>query len=194
MSLLSALSKLVQNKNAALAHSAFAIRENKLCAELGVSKDELRKRRQLFLAQGQHWDYVDKRVLFNAVGAEVLRKTAHSDLRGLQTAPASQDRATEDSETRRPLKGLLLEKNPPPVAFTGQLVAWAMPSHNQHLLIAYLPDADPLNPMNLVTCTVRSNLHFVRGMKLPGPGRQIRQIDQQRYELLGDCPRWRGKW
>jgi hypothetical protein len=187
-----------QNKNPApraavatvAAHPPFEVRENKLCAELGISKDELRKRRQYFLTQGQHWDYVDKRVLLTSVGAEILRGTRQA----VVPAEFAANAATADSETPRPLKGLLLEKNAPPVTFDGKLVAWAMPAHNKKLLVAYLPGTDPQNPLNLVSLFVRSNLHFLRGMAVPGPGRSVRQVSQSTFELLGEPPRYRGRW
>lgn len=168
----------------------FHIRENALCAQLGMSKDELRLRRQHFLVQGQHWDYVNKRVLLSSVAAQILRGTAAC----LLPADLQKNAATADSVRPRPPAALLLEKNPPTVAFTGALLAWSVPNHNHRLLIAHLPETDPTNPMNLVTCLVRSNLNFLRGMKLPGPGRQVHQLDQGRYELLGECPRYRGRW
>jgi hypothetical protein len=176
---------------AAPAVEAFTVRESHLCAELKVSKDELRLRRQYFLTQGRHWDYVNKRVLLSPVGAEILRGTAAfavpEDFK--ENAPAA------DSGSRPALPaGLLLEKNPPPAVFTGKLVAWATPKRNERLLIAYLPGTDPENPLNLVTCLVRSNLNFLRGMELPGPGREVRQLRQDAYELLGACPRYRGRW
>jgi hypothetical protein len=195
------LRKAVQNKSAPpkLVQDVadllrFVIRENQLCAQLGLSKDELRRRRLVLLVQGAHWDYIDKRVLLNALGAEILRKTAHSALWESSLQARAAGSATADCGTPRAVKGLLPEKNPPPVVFDGRLVVWQIPTHNPRLVIAHLPGTDPTNPMNLVTCLVRSNLNFLRGLEMPGPGRQVKQLDDQRYELLGEPPRARGRW
>jgi hypothetical protein len=171
---------------------AFDIRESTLCAELGVSLDELRRRRQFFrLTQGVHFEYVKKRVLLSSVGALVLRGTI-----SFTVPPDFKENApTGDSERKPgPVAGLLLEKNPPPVAFTGKLIAWAMPTHNRRILIAYLPGTEPSDPLSLVTVMVRTNANFLRNMELPGPGRVLNQLRQDCYELQGECPRYRGRW
>lgn len=200
MTLTTTLKNVFKNKSAppkalaggpeAAVAPTLVVRENQICAQLNISKDEVRLRRQYFLTQGQHWDYVNKRVLLSTIGAQILRGTISCPL----PADFQKNAAAADSGSRRPPIALLPEKNPPPVEFTGTLLAWQSPNHNHRILIAYLPDTDPTNPMNLVTCFVRSNLHFIRGMQLPGPGRQVKQLDQVRYELLGECPRARGRW
>lgn len=202
------LRKAVQNKNAppktptsltaspaqAEALLRFEIRENQLCAQLGLSKDTVRHRRLILLVQGAHWDYIDKRVLLNALGAEILRGTARSAFWAFTEPGQANGSATADCGAPRAIKGLLPEKNPPPVSFIGKLTVWQVPKHNLHLVIAYLPGTDPCNPLNLVTCLVRSNLNFLRGQEMPGPGREVKQLDEQRYELMGEPPRHRGRW
>ncbi len=184
----------MENKNAApppqKAPPQFHTRETKLCAELGVSKDELRRRRQYFLTQGRHWEYVDKRVLFSSIGLEVMRATAPLEV----PQDFEKDRAAADSESSKAIKGLLLEKNAPPLKFDGRLIVWATPSKNSKILIAHLPGTDPTNPLNLVTVFVRDNKNFLRGMVMPGAGRQVRQVGEYSFELLGAPPRYRGRW
>lgn len=172
----------------------FEIRETQLCAQLSLSKDELRRRRLVLLVQGTHWDYIDKRVLLNELGAEILRHTRESYVWSAELGDRLTNAATADCEALKGPKGLLLEKNPPAIIFNGKLLVWAVPRRNPRLVIAYLPGTDPANPLNLVTCLVRDNALFLRGMELPGPGRQVRQIDEQRYELQGAPPRYRGRW
>lgn len=168
----------------------FEIRETRLCAELGVSKDELRRRRQYFLVEGVHWAYVAKRVLFAQKGAQILRGTRKALL-----PPAGEKGAsTADSERPRPALALLPEKTAPAAVFAGRLIAWAMPRHNVRLVVAYLPGTDPQNPLHLVSCLVRDNRHFLRGMEIPGPGRRVALIGEGRFELVGAVPRWRGRW
>jgi hypothetical protein len=179
-----------QKQKTAAPRDPFDIRETKLCAELGMSKDELRRRRQYFLRQHHHWDYVDKRVLLNRDGAEVLRVT-----RDLKIPHESEKGApTADSGSARPIKALLPERTWTPRKFEGRLVAWAMPSRNTRIVVGHVPGADPGNPLNLVTILVRDNKNFLRGMEIPGPGREVRQTGEFSFELLGAPPRYRGRW
>nr|WP_294577651.1 hypothetical protein [uncultured Rhodopila sp.] len=160
----------------------FDIRESQLCAELQVSKDELRRRRQHFLTEGTHWAYVKKRVLLSTTGAQILRGTADVPVPDKNAAPAN-------PAPPRPPVALLLEKNPPPPAYQGELIAWKAPALNPHLVVAYIPGTDPRNPMHLVNVLVRSNVNFLPGMKI-----KARHVEAIRYELVGPCPRWRGRW
>lgn len=169
----------------------FEIREAQLCAELQVSKDELRRRREYFLIEGHHWQYVKKRVLLSPIGAQILR--------GTRAAVVPKNAPTADCGARRPVLALLNEKNPPAVKFAGRLVAWAMPERNERLVVCYVPGADPNNPLNLVSLRVRSNRNFLRGMavpaeKGPGAGVAVKGVSEGVYELSGACPRWRGRW
>ena len=86
------------------------------------------------------------------------------------------------------------EKNAAGSEFGGVLLAWGTPGYNPHLLSAYVPGQDPNDPMNLVKVTVRNNRNFLRGMTLPGPGRKLVQTGDRAFDLVGACPRWRGKW
>lgn len=160
---------------------AFEVREARVCADLQMDKDEVRRRRSYFLVQGQHWDYVDKRVLYTAIGAQILKGTAKASV-PQKNAPA------EDCAPARTARALLLEKNPPPAEFHGELVAWHCPKRNPKLLIAYVPGSDPENPLNLVSVHVRENTNFLKGMKLKAA------VSGNAYDLVGPCPRWRGRW
>lgn len=179
----------------------FEVRETTLCAQLNLSKDEVRRRRQYFLTEGQHWEYVDKRVLLSRIGAEILRGTRNA----IVPVAEKQNAATADSASRRSPVALLCEKNPPPVAFEGKLLTWAMPNHNKKVVVCYLPGTDPQNPMNLVTLRVRDNGNFMRGMEIPPapkgkvsvvPRVTITPVKERNdvYDLQGALPRWRGKW
>lgn len=170
--------------------ACFEVRETKLCAELGVSKDVLRERRQYFLAQGVHWDYVDKRVLLSRIGAQILRGTMDAVVPPSGGGTNKNGAAADSGATAaRPVKALLNEKNPPPVVFKGELVVWGVPARNPKLIVAYIPGSDPENPLNLVTVHVRENTHFLRGMKL-----KAAQVGETHFDLVGPCPRWRGRW
>jgi len=160
----------------------FDIRESQLCAELQVSKDELRRRRQHFLTEGTHWAIVKKRVLLSPVGADILRGTS------AMPVPDKNAPAVDSVTPRRPI-ALLLEKNTPPPAYQGELIAWRAPGRNHRLVVAYIPGTDPNNPLNLVNVLVRTNENFLPGMRI-----KARHVEAIRYELVGPCPRWRGRW
>ena len=69
------------------------------------------------------------------------------------------------------------------------LLAWAVPTTNRTLLVAYKPDTDPTNPTNLVSVRVRANHNFLPGMKL-----RVQHVEGTYYNLVGPLPRWRGRW
>ncbi len=70
-----------------------------------------------------------------------------------------------------------------------QLRVWRCPIKNPTLVVAYPPDTDPENPLNLVNVRVRSNLNFLPGMMV-----KAAFVDRNTYDLVGACPRWRGRW
>jgi hypothetical protein len=190
----------LQKNAAALPGPVFEVRENQVCAELGVSKDELRRRRQYFLVEGQHWGIVNKKVLLSRVGAEILRGTREAEVPGRPDVRTS----AGDAGAKRAVVGLLLERNPRPVEFAGRLIVWGMPGHNRRVVVCYVPGTDPTNPMNLVTLSVRDNGNFMKGMEVPpvvkpgqaGSGVTVVKVKERedRFELLGQCPRWKGRW
>lgn len=179
-------------------NTVFEVRETQLCAELGFSLDELRRRRVALLAQGVHWEYVKKRVLLTRVGALLLRATRDAGAEGLveKGAPAGDcernsatvEKGASPSE-RSPYQGMR-----PKIDFEGELVVWSVSALNRRLVVAHVPGVDPTNPLNLVAVMVRDNRNFLRGMKLPGPNRSLVRTAETVFDLQGACPRWRGRW
>ena len=169
----------------------FTIRECTLCAELGVSESALRKRREHFLAKGLHWEIVKKRVMLSPTGATILRYTLP-----VTTEPPTAKNApgTDCDAGPGSLAGLLAAKKPPRAEFKGKLLVWGVPYHNPHLVVCYIPETDPHDPNNLVALVVRTNTNFLRGMEVPGKGRSIVQLKDTAFDLMGDGPRWRGRW
>jgi hypothetical protein len=82
-------------------------------------------------------------------------------------------------------------KNSPPQGAAGlmDLVVWSVPPVNTRLLICHAPGVDGSNPMNLVSVTVRDNSRFMKKMAL-----RARPVSQQKFDLEGPLPRWRGRW
>lgn len=187
----SELAKISPAKKAAgatLGEGAFPVTEKTACARLGIGREHLRVRRDYFLAQGLHWELIENRVFYSAIGLQLLVGTREAALPAVSEKNAA-------TPARRPV-ALLAEKSAPRLVFEGKLLVWGMPGYNRRLLTAYLPGADPSNPMQLVTCLVQDNRNFLRGMALPGPGREVKAIPgrEGQFELLGACPRWRGRW
>lgn len=190
---------------------AFHIREAVVCGQLQMSKDEVRHRREHFLTQGKHWELIDKRVQYSAIGLEVLL--------GTRTAVLPPDRPGRGNDDKRPAAGdsaparkpvaLLLEKNPTRsrLEFKGKLIVWAAPPRNTKVVVCYLPGSDPYNPLNLVALRVRDNSNFLRGMEVPPearpgkplpPGPQVKVTPVKDrddvFDLSGPTPRQRGRW
>ena len=61
----------------------YVVFEALLRAELGLSRDEIRERRELFLEKGVHWELLENRVLLTPAGAAILWATADLDLDGV---------------------------------------------------------------------------------------------------------------
>jgi len=166
-----------------MSSTTFDVRENTIAAHTGLNRDELRARRAHYLVQGVHWDYVNKRTLYSATGAAILEATSRLP------CPAKNG-AQQDCAPRRSILALLLEKNPPRLQFKGELIVWRAAIKNPRLLSAYLPGADPHDPLALCTVLVADNRNFMPGMKLTS----LNPLGDNRYELKGPCPRWRGRW
>ena len=82
------------------------------------------------------------------------------------------------------------EKKPgPDPAAPVVLLAWSAPMVNRTLLVAYKPGDDPTNPNNLVSVRVRSNINFLRHMKV-----RVQHVEGTIYNLVGPLPRWRGRY
>lgn len=85
----------------------------------------------------------------------------------------------------------VVKKTPPPPQpiTTELLLAWQPSPVNATLLTAYKPGTDPSNPNNILAVRVRSNVNFMRHMRL-----QVRQSGPGQYDLVGPLPRWKGRW
>jgi hypothetical protein len=79
--------------------------------------------------------------------------------------------------------------SPPTVLEPEILLAWAMPPKNPRLLIAYRQGDDPSNPTNLVSVRVRDNQNFMLNMRF-----KAYKTGEKQYDLVGEPPRWKGRW
>ena len=150
--------------------------EAHVAGSLGICRDHIRHLRQTFLTEGVHWAYVKKRVMLSEAALSIL---AQKKALPYPTTEFSEKAQGEAVAAQR----LLL-----PAPFKGTLVAWSSPK-NSRILLAYPPGTDPQNRLNLVRVRVRSNENFVRGMEF-----QAQHVNEDLYDLVGSCPRWRGKF
>ena len=165
--------------------------ENDLCAELKLDQEQIFYGRSRFLVPGVHWDYVKKRVLLAAAGVELLRALADH----IRAAKPEKNADTGTLDAGRGLpEAVVPEKTAPRIEFKGKLLVWGVPGLNQRLIVAYVPGSEPENPLTLVSVFVRDNRNFLRGMELPGPGRGLHRTAEMTFNLVGPCPRWRGRW
>jgi hypothetical protein len=105
---------------------------------------------------------------------------------GLKFLRAKRDPAPKNA----PVEAPAAPKNDAPAG----LLVWATAPRNRRLVIAYREGDDPMDPTKLVSVIVRENGHFLRGMRLPGPDRQLVVAREGVFTLQGSCPRWRGRW
>jgi hypothetical protein len=120
MTIASTIKSVFKNKSAAAITvrrraSSFTFARARCARSCMCRKMSCGCRRQYFLTQGQHWDYVNKRVLLSTIGAQILRGTISCAL----PAEFEKNAAAVDSGSPRRPVALLPLKNPPPVEFTG---------------------------------------------------------------------------
>ena len=75
---------------------------------------------------------------------------------------------------------------PRPLIEKAMLVVDNVPNRNKMMVPAIWKDGDDVLKVRV---RVRNNKNFVRGMEIP-----CRQIQGEVWELIGRCPRFRGKW
>lgn len=150
--------------------------ETKMAARLGLSRDETRALRQQYLTKWTHWKLVKRRVYLTEEAVHLLLSK-----KGLPP-PTPSINAALPQNAARPRQLLLM------APFEGELVVWNV-CHNTRILLAIFPQDHADNPQTIVRIMVKSNKNFVAKMKV-----RARHIEKDLYELVGACPRWRGKY
>lgn len=168
----------------------FHHRESHVAGRLGISRDYIRELRGKLLKEGEHWAHQHRRVELSDEAVQLLAQACNSSL-----APGD---LAETPAPPRPfhagpssVKRLLIGPpgNPGLVQLEVKLKAWESPV-NRAILLAYLPGTDPRNRQNHVRVRVQSNANFVKHMEFKA--RLLSPPDF--YELIGPCPRDRGRW
>lgn len=146
--------------------------ESQLAHTLGPNRNELRALRQKILTKDVDWLYEKKRAVYTPSGIEKIR--AHLRLSDEKSAPA-------------PIVAL-----PEPIT----LLVWNCRLPHKRIILAYKPGTDPHDVKNLLRVRVRSSenfLRFINGKPMELKARLI-EGHTNYYELVGRCPKAKGRW
>jgi hypothetical protein len=161
-----------------------------LANNLNISEEELRRRRDKFLIEGEDFAKKGRRILYSISGQIKLRESLHIPL------PAAQDTASQPSSTQKadavPRRVFALPDryNPFAAEVTLQVHRSAPHIKNVHIVEAHRPGVDPHDRRNIVRVRVASNENFIPGMELPARLVQLPDL----YECTRRAPRQRGRW
>jgi hypothetical protein len=145
----------------------FCIWESHLKARFGLHKDLIRKLRQEKLVLGKHWAMRKNRVAYTEEGSRLLQN-ALQPINGAAVAPVTveAERVQEGSVWQRPAM---------------ELKVWRKVT-NLKIIMA-------TDGTNLFRVRVKSAENFVIGMPI-----QCAHVAADLFELVGNCPRARGRW
>lgn len=165
---------------------------------LGISIEEIRRRRKELLAEGVDWMRDGNRVLLTDDAVKKIR--ASLDLPTQKNAPPSQTSPTPQNAQAGAFPLALDAVNVLPTSrrvfhlgvgleMATSLVVWQRPA-NLRIVEAHLKGKDPNDRRNIVRVQVGSNINFVRGMDIPV--RMVQKPDL--FVFTGRLPRWKGKY
>ncbi len=154
---------------------SFTVKESRLIAAIGASRDTLRALRAQHLKQGVDWQQCGRSVMLTPEAVDKIAEAAK-----LQPAEVKD----------RPMLLLGFPGFTPPAVVT--LKAWRFHPvlRNRHIVEAYFPHTDPKNRRNIVRVRVTDSANFVPHMELPA--RFIQAPDL--YECTRPAPRAKGRW
>lgn len=161
-------------------HPLSGVTESSLCGIFGVSRNRLRDLRQKALAYGADWNLEKKRVVYKGCGVEKIRVILM--LPPEKIAPPGSSAQPEalpalpEPETLLVLKPMLT---------------------NKRLILAYRPGTDPSLLTNQIRVRVKDSKNFIRfvdGKPMELRARRIVGGAEDHFELVGACPRRRGRY
>lgn len=165
----------------------FTIRESVLAERLGLTQRDVAKERKLF-EQGRDWDMVEKRVLWTLEAS--MRLAAALDITLL---PADLEASEPSGGAGTPATEEKLQDDAPSVQHTEEMtvVRWRFP--NERIIQCRRQDG------SLVFVRVRSSKNFRPFLSSstasnPKPMTLRAYRDHTAWALVGNCPRWPGKW
>lgn len=149
----------------------FTIWQINLAVDLGISEEELRRRRDKFLTEGIHFKKEGTRKLYSKEGEAKLRETLCIAL-----AEPPQKNAPPSADEQKPQGAVTTEENggSKSIGLLTQgaaeitLKIWRSSPVilNKHIVEAYQPALDPHERKNIVNVRVKDNATFRPGMFL----------------------------
>ena len=157
--------------------------ESKVAGRLGLSRDNMRRMRSELLTEGADFITQSNRICLTAAAVEKIAAALR--------VPAPPVELTEAN----PAPVAVVEKTIADAAIgTVRLCVWRQ-TKNPHIIEAFHPEKDPSHRSNIVRVIVKKAANFIRvggdGKPMTLPARHVRA---DLYELLGACPRRKGRW
>jgi len=150
----------------------FYIREASLVGRLNISRTDLLAIRNRLLTEGQHYARVGRRVMLSDEGFALVAKS-------LEMTPAEAHKAAPAGDPKN-------EKKPAGAAYTHDVMVYKVSpraTFNPHIVLA-------VNLVGqLVRVRVKSKTNFRPGMPI-----KCMQVQGDLYDLVGNCPRFPGKY
>lgn len=156
--------------------------EERLAARLGVSRELLRTFRDENLTEGQQWTMAGREVAYSEAGVRML--LTHLGARLREKRPQGPGGLTiqgllEEARLEDATEAVDEKKAAGPVE--DELTVQAL-TRNGQIVMATRGE-------ELVRVRVRESRHFVPGMRMT-----CRHLQADLWELVGRCPRFRGRW
>jgi hypothetical protein len=169
--------------------------ESALATRLGVARDLLRELRDEALEHGPDWG-THKRVIFYTESGVKKIEVALAQRAGMASAGPQPDAGTEPHPQAPPsaaapiTASAIPEKKPSAARAREVLVVVAVPK-NPHspVILARLKTGEVPKPGHELRVRVRHTLNFRAGM-------EMNCVHDQGavWDLIGNCPRWPGRW
>jgi|GEM_PF-1302735 len=161
------VSQMPSNFQNAKKEAAFPFDECDVAERVGLARDLIRKIRQEKMTEGVHWILKKKRVFLSAPALKLLADRIDASIE-----PPTQEVSPEPANAKN----------------EAVLCAWMSPT-NTRILEAYVKGTDPKKRENIVRVRVKSNINFTRGLEF-----KAKHVQADLYDLIGACPRSRGRF
>lgn len=152
----------------------FNVRESGVCSRLGLNKDELRAIRRSALTEGADWIQHKKRICYSQAGVEKVAAVVGGQASTLEQKAAGSAIAQEIAAIKEPV---LVE------------VLVLRQTRHKQILEGYFPDTDPNDIAKRIRIRVRDGRNFTKGMAV-----RVEHLGADLYQLVGRCPRSKGRW
>lgn len=167
----------------------FIHRESHVAGRLGISRDTIREMRNAHLVEDADWKSVRNIICLTDVAAGKIAAALSLPAPATAVSPekaAEMLVAEKDAATATTGAGL--------VDLIEELCVWRL-TKNPHIIEAFAPGTDPMHRQNILRVRVKNAANFCRvggdGKPMMLPARHV-QVDL--YELVGPCPRRKGRW